>query len=196
MLEESLPNFGPFPVSAADAEFWRRESTSFSQISLVMPLFGNLTGQGEPERLQIGSVTPGLLPLLGARPVVGRLLLDEEDVPGRDRVVMLSEALWRRRFNADPSVVGRKISIDGNPYEVVGVVAGGFRAPNVKHLINIPVAEMVLDMWKPLALTSSDRRPIGGYSYVAVAQLKSGVSLPRAREELASVQTRLLQQVP
>jgi putative ABC transport system permease protein len=196
VLEESLPNFGPFPVSAADAEFWRRESTSFSQISLVMPIFGNLTGQGEPERLQIGSVTPGLLPLLGARPVVGRLLLDEEDVPGRDRVVILSDGLWRRRFNADPSIAGRKISIDGNPYEVVGVLAPGFRAPNVKHLINIPVAEMVLDMWKPLALTPGDRRPVGGYSYVAVAQLKSGVSLPRAREELASVQTRLLQQVP
>jgi putative ABC transport system permease protein len=195
VLEESLPNFGRFPVSAADAEFWRRESTSFSQISLAMPLFGNLTGQGEPERLQIGAVTPGLLSLLGARPVLGRLPLEEEDVPGRDRVVVLSDALWRRRFNADPFIGGRKISIDGNPYEIIGVLAPGFRAPNVKHLINIPVGEMVIDMWKPLALTASDRRPVGGYSYVAVAQLKFGVSLPRAREELANVQARLLQQV-
>lgn len=195
VLEESLPNFGPFPVSAADAEFWRHESTSFSHISLVMTMLGNLTGQGEPERLQIGAVTPGLLPLLGARPVLGRLLLDEEDVPGRDRVVVLGEALWRRRFNADPSIVGRKISIDGNPSEVVGVLAPGFHAPNIKHLINIPVTEMVIDMWKPLALTPEDRRPVGGYSYVAVAQLKAGVSLIRAREELATVQARLLRQV-
>lgn len=196
VLEESLSNFGPFPVSAADAEFWRRESTSFSQISLALTMLGNLTGQGEPERLQIGAVTPGLLPLLGARAALGRLLFDEEDVPGRDRVVVLSDALWRRRFNADPAIVGRSISVDGNPYEVVGVLAPGFHAPNVKHLINIPVAEMVLDMWKPLALTADDRRPVGGYSYVAVAQLKQGVALPRAREELASVQSRLLQQVP
>ncbi|HEX7792991.1 MAG TPA: ABC transporter permease [Vicinamibacterales bacterium] len=195
VLEESLPNFGPFPVSAADTEFWRRESKSFNQISLIVSLLGNLTGQGEPERLQIGAATPGLLPLLGARPAIGRLLLDEEDVPGRDRVVVLSDALWKRRFNADRSIVGRKISIDGYPYEVVGVLAPGFHAPNVKHLINIPVNEMVLDMWKPLALTPEDRRPVGGYSYVAVAQLKAGVSLPAAREELAGVQSRLLQQV-
>ena len=195
VLEESLPNFGPFPVSAADAEFWRRESTSFNQISLVMTMFGNLTGQGEPERLQIGAVTPGLLTLLGARPALGRLLLDEEDVPGRDHVVVLGDDLWRQRFNADPFIVGQKVSIDGNPYEVVGVLAPGFHAPNIKHLINIPVSEMVLDMWKPLALRPEERRPVGGYSYVAVAQLKPGVSLTRAREELASVQTRLLQQV-
>ena len=196
VLEESLPNFGPFPVSAADTEFWRRESTSFSQISLVTAMLGNLTGQGQPELLQFGAITPSLLPLLGARPALGRLLFDEEDVPGRDRVVVLSDELWKRRFNADPSIVGRKISVDGNPYEVVGVLAPGFHAPNVKHLINLPVNEMVLDMWKPLALAPEDRRPIGGYSYVSVAQLKPGVSLPRAREELASVQTRLLQQVP
>ena len=67
VLEETLPQFGPFPVSAADTEFWRRESSSFDRIALVLPDFGNLTGHGEAERLQMGLVTPVFLRLLGAQ---------------------------------------------------------------------------------------------------------------------------------
>jgi predicted permease len=196
VIEETLPVFGPFPVSAADAEFWRTESSSFDNIALTVPLYGNLTGQGEPARLAIGRANPNLLRILGARPVLGRLLLDDEDQPGRDHVVVLSYGSWRSRFNSDPTIVGRKISIDGAPYEVVGVLSGDFRQPNLKHLIAIPVNEMVIDMWKPLALTAEERPPIGGYGIVAVAQLKAGLSLTRAREELAAVQLSLLRQVP
>src|SRR5262249_22836381 len=188
VLEESLPNFGPFPVSAADAEFWRNESSSFEQIALSSTLYGNLTGQGEPTRLAIGRANPNLLRMLGAQPVVGRLLRDEEDQLGRDQVVVLSYGLWRRQVNCDAAVLGGQGVIDGARYEVVGVLSEDFRPPNLKHLMAIPVKELVMDMWKPLALTAEERPPIGGYGIVAVAQLKTGVSLTRAREELATVQ--------
>src|SRR4029077_8469629 len=105
-------------------------------------------------------------------------------------------ALWRRRFHADPGIVGRSIDLNGVPHEIVGVLSPGFRPPNIKHLIAIPVPEMVQDMWTPLALTAAERPAIGGYSFIAVGQLKSDVSLSRARQELAAVQLNLLRDVP
>ena len=93
------------------------------------------------------------------------------------------------------SLAGR-IDLNGVPHEVVGVLSPDFRPPNIKHLIAIPVPEMVEDMWKPLTLTAAERPAIGGYSFIAVAQLKPDVSLARARQELAAVQLNLLRDVP
>ena len=195
-IQEVFPVLGTGPVSAADADVWRRSTASLDQIALVTGAGMNLTGRGEPERIIAATTTPNLLRIFGASTQLGRLLLDEEDQLGSDRVIVLSDALWRRRFNADAGIVGRMISLDGVPHEVVGVLAATFKPPNIKHLISLPVREIVPEMWKPLALTAEDRPAIGRYGYASVARLKPGVSLARASEELAAIQTNLARDVP
>ncbi|HUR35041.1 MAG TPA: ABC transporter permease [Vicinamibacterales bacterium] len=195
-IQEGFPRFGPFPASAADAEFWSAHTTSFEQIALVTPAFMNLTGSGEPERLQVGRVSSSLLPMLGATTQAGRLFLDSEDRPGADQVVVLSDGIWRRRFGGDPAIVGKTIALDGVPHEVIGVLAAGFRAPNVRLLYSIPVPDMVLQAWKPIALTPQERPAVGGYNYPAVARLKAGVPIERARQDIAAAQAALLRSVP
>ncbi len=196
VIHESLPRVGSFPASVADTEFWARHATSFDDLALISPAFMNLTGNGEPERLRVAAVSSTLFPLLGATPQLGRLPVAGEDTPGRDRVVVLGDGLWRRRFGADPGIVGRTIALDGAPYEVIGVLAAGFHAPNLTHLFAIPVPDMVMDAWKPIAIRPEERQAIGGYSYPVVGRLKEGVPLARAREELAGVQQELLKEVP
>jgi putative ABC transport system permease protein len=196
VIHEGLPTFGPFPASAADAEFWQAHTSSFETIALVNPTFMNLTGGGEPERLPVGRVAPSFLPMLSATPRMGRLFDDSEAVPGADNVIVLSEAFWRRRFGADPSMVGKSISLDGIPHQVIGVVGDAFRAPNLRHLYSIPVAEMVMQAWKPLALATDEKQPIGGYNYPAVTRLRPGISMERAQQDLDHAQAALLRAVP
>lgn len=196
VIHEGFPRFGPFPASAADAEFWSQHTTSFEHIALVTPDYMNLTGVGEPERLQVGRVSAGLLPMLGASVANGRLFAETDAQVGADNVIILSDALWRRRFGGDPGVVGRTIVLDGVGHQVVGVLSPGFKAPNVRHLYAIPVPEMLIQAWKPLALAQGDRPAIGGYNYPAVARLRPGVSLQRAQEDLDSAQAELVRAVP
>jgi predicted permease len=195
-LQETLPTFGPFPVSAADAQFWREHVSSFEEIALAGVTTLNLTGTGEPERIITATVTPNFLRILSASPQIGRLLLDEEDQPGRDQVVVLGDGLWRRRFNADPTIVGRTIALNGTAYEVVGVLPSTFQTPDIKLLHSLPTREQPPQMWKPLALMPADKPAIGRYSYASLARLRAGVSMGRAREELAVMQSSLVRSIP
>ncbi len=196
VVHEGFPRFGPFPASVADAEFWSRHVTSFEPVALVLATFMNLTGAGEPERLQVGLASPGLLAMLGAEVRLGRLPTDSEAQRGADDVLLLSEGLWKRRFAGDPDIVGRVISLDGRPHQVIGVLHPRFRAPDLRHLYAIPMPEMVVQAWKPLAVAPEDRVAAGGYSYPAVTKLKAGVSIERAQQELDAVQAELRRAVP
>jgi predicted permease len=194
-IQETLPTFGPFPVSPADADFWKAHVTSLEEIALASGTSLNLTGGGEPEPIITGAVTPNFLRILGASPQLGRLLRDDEAQPGRDRVLVIDDALWQRRFNADPQIVGRTLTLNGAAYEVVGVLRPEFDAPNTKWLHSLPTREQTPQMWKPLVLTSADKPAIGRYSYSSIARLKGGVSLAQAREELAVAQLNLVRSI-
>ena len=130
--------------------------------------------------------------MLGVQPQLGRTLLDQEDQPGRDRVVVLSDALWRRRFGADRAIVGRPILLDGEPHVVVGVMPPGFVFPNLSDLYPIAVSLERAELWKPLALSAAEvRSSLGGFNFAAIAQLRSGVSIAQARGELNTLQAQL-----
>jgi putative ABC transport system permease protein len=196
VVHEGLPRYGTFPASAADVQFWSDHMTSFERIGMVTPEFLNLTGSGEPERLQVGRVSPTVLPMLGARTRLGRLPLESESQPGADHVIVLSDAFWKRRFASDAAIIGKVIDLDDVPHQVIGVLAPDFKAPNVRHLYSIPVPDMTLNAWKPLALTPEERPAVGGYNYPAIARLTPGVSTQRAQQELDAVQKELLRAVP
>jgi putative ABC transport system permease protein len=134
----------------------------------------NLTGDGNPERLQGYQVSANLFSLLGVAPQRGRAFLGEEDRPGANRVVMLSHEFWRRRFGADPQVVGRALTLNGDTYTVVGVMPADFRFFTKA------------DVWTPLAFTAEDENDPAGYLYV-IGRRKPGVPFGQAGAEVEAI---------
>jgi predicted permease len=132
----------------------------------------NLTGAGEPQRVQAGYVSAGLLPMLGVHPVAGRLFMPEEDRAGSAPVVILGHRLWQSRFGGDPRVVGRTIALDNQRYTVVGVLPAGFQ------LLRWP------DLWMPIGQFNDDLTEHIHHAFVAIARLKPGVTLAQAGDEI------------
>src|SRR3712207_2222247 len=114
-------------VSAAGYTHYRETAKSFEEIAAVSGWGVNLTGDGEPERLVGQAVTANLFRTLGAEPARGRVFADEENKVGAGRVAIVSDGLWRRRFGADPNLVGRQITLNGQAYEVVGIMPADFQ---------------------------------------------------------------------
>lgn len=163
----------------------RDEASSFQALGAFSGAAATLTGHGEAEAVAGGTVTREFLSALGARPVHGRLFLPEEDVAGGPDVVLIGHAFWQRRFGGDPSVVGRALLLNGEPYEVVGILQPGFEFPMLSGD----------DVFFPLALDPAS--PSRGSIYLrVVGRLAAGVSLERAGAEVASVAGRLEMEHP
>ncbi len=171
-------------VSPADFFDWRHDAQSFSAVAATDIVAYNLTGGGEPERLQVLRGTAAFLDALGMSPTLGRNFRIEEETLGRHRVVLLTDSLWRRRFGADPRIVGTAILFDGLPYEVLGVLPSTFWWPSPT------------DVLVPLALTDADRALRAAHFLDVIGRLKPGVSEQQAREELNVIGARLSQMYP
>ncbi len=171
-------------VSPPNFLAWREQSRSFSQIEAMATSFFNLTVEGQPERVKGASVTAGLFPVLGVRPVLGRFLLPEEDRPGGAKSVVLSHGFWRDHFGSSPEVLGRPLALNGESYTVVGVMRPGFQFLDDA------------DLWVPLAMDPADP-PLAASHYLFVtARLKPGTSIEQARQEMATIADRLAQERP
>ncbi len=134
----------------------------------------NMTGAGEPERLQGFQVSANLFQTLGVLPAEGRTFLDEEDRPGSNHVVVLSHDFWQRRFGGDLAVVNSSITLNGEPYTVVGVMPADFRFFSAT------------DVWTPLAFTPKDEQDDANY-LAPVGRRKPGVPLDRVRAEIGGL---------
>jgi predicted permease len=163
------------PISLASYVDWRDRGTSFEGIAAFQNRSYNLTGDGEPERLDALRTTPNLLSVLGLQPVAGRTFGPDE-VAETTPVVVISQSLWMRRFAADPNVVGREIVLDGSRFTVVGVVPPHFRFPAA-----------AVDIFMPTAFTPQELAERGVLASYAVARLKAGVTLAQAQAELTSI---------
>ena len=183
------------PVNLAHFQEWRRSWQSVEDVAVIGGLRMSLTGVGEPERLQTMRVSANVFSLLGVQSRVGRTFAPEEDQPGRDHVVLLSDDLWRSRFNADPQVVGRTIALNDEPYEIVGVLPP-FSFPKVSELFPMTIATTSApQIWKPLGPTPGELEG-GGYNFACIARLKPGTSVAQARSTLNTVQETLPQRPP
>jgi putative ABC transport system permease protein len=169
-------------VNAADYRDWRDRTSVFEGAGLGnAPQNFNLIGSGEPERLLAGRLSSGLLPVLRVVPVLGRGFTASEEQIGADRVVILGDAVWRRRFAADPGILGRTINLSGTPYEVVGVMGPDFQFPGREHQLWIP---LTID---PRELT----RQVTSYNQQAIARLKPGVRMEQAQREFDAIAAQL-----
>src|SRR5262249_16356447 len=151
------------------------------------------TGNGEPERIPAARVSPSLFPMLGVQLLRGRTFLEEEDQPGHDRVIVIGNDLWRRRFAADPNIVGKSIKLDGDSYEIVGVLPADFHFPNLSHLYptTITLAGLRPQLWKPFALRPQEMSPEGDHNYICIARLVPDTSISEARSELHIIMGRI-----
>ena len=142
----------------------------------------NLTGPGgDPLRVLAAQVQAPVFEALGARPILGRLFTADEDQPGRGRVVLLTEGLWRTRFGSDASIVGRTIDLDGAAYTVLGVLPASLRLP-------LDYASRAFtQIWVPLALGPADPQERGNHGLNALGRLKAGVPLVRAQAEVDNI---------
>jgi predicted permease len=146
----------------------------------------NLTGQGEAIRLVGSRVSANFLPVLGVEAEVGRAIHEGEDVPGRDRVVVLSDTLWRRKFGADPNIIGRPITIDGVDREVIGVMPSSFDFPNSDT-----------QLWTPLHMDPTNSFDYWFTGFIPlVARLRPGATLAQAQGEVRSLIAQVIPLFP
>ncbi|HEY8548755.1 MAG TPA: ABC transporter permease, partial [Vicinamibacterales bacterium] len=175
-------------VSWPDFRDWKAMSRSFESLALFDSAGRgyNLTGDGEPEQVSGLRVTASFFDVLGVTPLYGRTFREEEEIAGRDRVVVLSHALWSRRFGADPAVVGRTIRIDGMAYEVVGVMPPGFQ---------MQFWSGPRQLWVPAGWTAGDQQRDSN-SFIAIGRLGPGVSVEAARSEMETIARSLAEAYP
>src|SRR5579864_7524359 len=192
VIHEIVPKFSNIapliPVNAMHFLEWQKTAHSFSQMALLGEITFNLTGSGEPERIPAARVSPSLFPMLGIQARLGRTFLNEEDQAGNDRVVVLNEDLWKRRFGADPNVIGRKIVLNGNPHEIVGVLPASFHFPKMNQLFAMTMRGEQPEIWKPFGLRDDEKDEMGDFNYVCIARLGPGVSSSQALSELNVIQ--------
>jgi putative ABC transport system permease protein len=164
---------------ATAAEFleWRDKAKSFEQIAACRFDTADLTGSGEPERLNAGFASADLFATLGVAPAIGRSFTPEEDTPGGAQAVILSDELWRRRFGADPQLIGRSLTLEGRSRTVIGVMPHGFRFLDEAEL------------WLPLALDVNQQLSRHGNEVrlKVIARLKPGATLEAARADLSVI---------
>jgi putative ABC transport system permease protein len=164
---------------------WREQSTVFEGMAALADQSYNLTGAGDPERLDGKRASANLFQLLGVEPMLGRGFLPEDDKPGAARVAVLSHGLWQRRFGSDPNIVGRALELNGQSCEVVGVMPQGFGFPSRDD-----------ELWTPIAFTQQEAASRGRHYLEVVARLKPGVTVERAQAEMSTIASRLQQQYP
>jgi len=173
-------------VPPGDFFDWRAQNQVFQGISAFQFDVFNLTRAGEPEQVWGGRVSANFFDLFGVKPIVGRTFRPDEEEPGHDRVIIISHAIWARHFAADPNVVGRTVTIDDNPYTVIGVLPADF---------NLLGLSRQFEVWTPLALSPSDIRR-DNPSLIIFARLKPGVTMARANSDMDDISHRLSMEYP
>ena len=141
-------------------------------------------GGGEPQRIGSADITQSVIPLLRVPPLLGRTFTEAEDAPHGPNVLLISEGLWRSRFGGDRTVIGRTLDVNGNTWEIIGVMPKQFRFPSPET-----------QLWLPMRLDPNDPSP-GGFNYDGIARLRRGVTPDEAGRDLVSVLPRILELSP
>ena len=147
----------------------------------------NIGGGDVPERISGAVVSPSLFPLLGVESIKGRTFAREEEGIGHDDVIVISERLWKRRFNADPMLVGKTLLLNGRNYTVIGIMPAKFEFPIPLYGVQGNQFAERVDIWKPIAFTSEELKQRGSRSYGLITRLRPGVSLTQAQAELDKI---------
>ncbi len=194
-----------FPLAGANArheDIWRRQSTAFSDMTLLQQgsIGVSLDNKDHPHLVGRIIAQPNLLDILGTQPAIGRNFLPEESVPGREKVAIISHRLWQTLFNGDTAVTGKSIIVGETPYQVVGVLPQDFYFPKANELSPSPLSIQFPDneIITPLAIDPT--KSFGWNSdygnYTAIGRLKPGVTIAQATENLNTIDDYIAHQIP
>lgn len=167
----------------------QKENHSFEQMALAQSRTVALTGREQPERIDALRAQSTLLRMLGAKPLMGRLLLPEEDAPGKPAVAILSYRAWRKLFNSDPAILNKSITLDGKPFVVAGVLQRDFMINSEVMPSEDPMDK--LDVFLPLPLAADAEQNRGDENYNILARLKPGISLQQAQADIDLIASRI-----
>ncbi len=186
---EDLSSIGfPFNTPApANALDWKERNHSFQDVSVLYSGILNITGSsGAPEEVQNADISPNLLQVLGVDPLLGRGIRPEEAHPDPAHVALISYGLWMRRFGSDRNILGRSISLDREPYEIIGVMPRGFRFPES------------IDIWRPIRFRFQPGQSLsrGNHFLRVFARLKPGVTVEDAQRDLEGITAQLGREHP
>lgn len=188
-LHERLAGFDfeGVPFSPPDFLDLQRDQQSFDAVAAYLNQLVELSGRGEPIRIDAAKVSANLFPLLGVTPLLGRGFAADDDRPGAD-VAVLSWGLWQTQYTGDPAIIGKTITLDRRPYTVIGVMPATFEFP----LRGSPFNNRPASVWVPMAFTERQRQGRGDeFNHGVIGRLKEGVSIEDARAELDVLSTRI-----
>jgi len=190
-IQEHDPDGKRGQSTSANFLDWRAQNSVFEHLAAIKQSTTNLALSDHAERLELAQTNANFFDVFGITPQHGRRFISQDEQAGHEPVVVVSHALWQRRFGSDPSLVGRPITLDGSNYTVVGIAPPGFQYPD-KTEVWLPPLRLVPEMYPNQDVTQSRRM---GYLTV-VASLKPGVSLQQAAGEMETITARLRQQYP
>ncbi len=180
-------NLDAIPVSPPEFLEYKAQLKSFDRLAAFNTTTFNLSEGDLPERIFGATVSADLFPLLGVQPIRGRTFRPEECTQGRDDVLVISERLWRRKFDRDPRILGSKLIADGKAFTIVGIMPATFEFP--LPLFNIAGAQFGerADVWQPVAFTDQEMKNRGSRSYGVIGRLAPNVSPSQAQSEIETV---------
>ena len=184
--------FKDIPASQPEYQDYLREVSALEDLAAVYPININLTGLGEPQRIQAAVVSDNYFRLLGVAPAMGRDFTAEDDGGRIGYVTIISHDLWRRRFGGDRDIIGKTVRLDDDPMTIIGVMPSGFR-----HVLESGASPM--EVWAPIALDNPDPNFFNQRNarvYDLIGRVKRGKTVEDARAELAVLSARLAEQYP
>jgi putative ABC transport system permease protein len=178
-------------VTPANFLDWRAQNTVFEYLAAMLTRPANLASEDQAERIELAMTSANFFDVFGANAQRGRLFIPTDEQAGHPPVVVVSDALWQRRFGGDPELVGKTITLDGQSYTVVGIAPVGFQYPD-KTEVWVPPYRLA-----PALSAGMDPTQVRGFGFLsAVALLKPGVSVQQAASEMEIITARLRQQYP
>ena len=178
----NFPRNTPAPANYAD---WKSQNQVFEDMATFDERSFNLTGDGEPEKIEAYGVTANFFDVLGVKPALGRVILPEDDKPEANKVVMISYGLWQQRYGGELTVVGRELPLNGEKYTLVGVMPAGFQ-----------FMDSHIGLWVPMAFTSETLAQRGSHYLTVFARMKPGVTLAQANADIHTIQQRIAHDHP
>lgn len=197
MIWETNPGNNKRPAAPGNYTEWREKNSTFSDLAATFYGNFNLTGDGEPERINGSTVTSNLMRTLGVSAQLGRTFVDDDDQHQDQKLAIISDALWKRRFGADRDIVGKTINIDASTHTVVGVMPVGFKFPVQSDLwvLGKDRNAVSMSLWSqfPTNDWTNDR---DAHFINVVGRLKQGSTLAQAQSDIAGIARRLEEQYP
>ena len=193
-LWEDVPGHGRWRASPANFHDWKKQNTLFEDMAAYGGSAMSLTGDGEPEQLHGSRVSSGYFAVVGVEPALGRSFTAEEYEVGKDQVVILGHAFWKRRYAANQNILNRTIALDGTNYTVVGVMPPGLYPMSPTTTGQITFDEQEQHYWLPMSFAPQWAAVRSAHVLGVVGRLKPGVTLDQAAAEMNAIGARLEQE--